>query len=529
MPATVLLITGREDARALLPAKDGLPDLMISQPQAALRRIAEHRAQGLPVVVVVDTASPGVQPLLSDCAARYPEVPLILATPPGESPRAPALPALRRPAGSLALLDAIEVAGRSAVQQARVRTTLDRFNVRLRTLQPPGAFDERQHRRLLLSELYLAGIFGQASDAMFITDRDGTVVLWNRAAEAMFGIASAEVCGHAIRTIGSHRRGSELHEAIAALSDENPCGDIHLSLNSAGGARTLHVSLSLIRSQEGTAVAVSGIGRDVSEREALLRSVQEHADALAISNRHKEEFLAVLSHELRTPLNIVLGWSRMLQTMPFDAARVREAAERIARNAEVQHRLVNDLLEFAGIAAGKLTLHLGLADLVAVVRESVDALRPHLAQSGLAVTEDYDAHVVLPLDVQRIRQVVMNLLGNAIKFTPSGGQIRVAVNRSADGVLLTVSDTGRGFAPDFLPYLFEAFHQRDTCKAGSQGLGLGLTISRRIVELHRGRIQAHSAGEGAGATFTVLFPAHPPDSSLLSWPAEPASAPDPCA
>ena len=517
MPATVLLITGRNDARALLPAQDGLSDLRISHPQVALRSVAEHRAQGLPVVLVVDTTSPGVQPLLSDCAARYPEVPLILATPPGENPRAPALPAVRRPAGSPALLDAIEVAGRAAVQQARVRTTLDRFNVRLRARHAPGAWDERQHRRLLLSELYLAGIFGQASDAMFITDRGGAVVLWNRAAEATFGVPSADVCGQAIRTIGPHRGGAELHAAIAALSDESPCGDIHLSLNSAGGARTLHVSLSLIRTEDGTGVAVSGIGRDVTEREALLRSVQEHADALAISNQHKEQFLAVLSHELRTPLNIVLGWSRILQTMPFDPPRVREAADRIARNAEVQHRLVNDLLEFAGIAAGKLRLHLAPANLVAVVRESVDALRPHVAESGLALTEDYGEEVFLPLDAQRIRQVVMNLLGNAIKFTPRGGQIRVGVHRSADSVVLTVSDTGTGFGPDFLPYLFEAFHQRDACHAGSQGLGLGLTISRRIVELHRGTIHAHSGGEGAGATFTVLLPADPPDSSRRAF------------
>ena len=505
MPAHVLLITSRDEPAALLPAGHTLSDVRVTLPDRALRHIADQRARGNPVVAVIDTTAGGVQSLVADCAVKYPEVPVILAVPADASGGTPSS-AMRKPAGSAALLDAIQNASRTAAQQARVRTTLDRINVRLRPTATSTVADERQHRRLLLSGLYLSGILEQARDAIFIADRPGVVALWNRGAEQLFGVASSDIVGRRIDQLGPALGGPELLCTLGTLSHDVPVAEQDLSFTPPGGPRVARVSLSLIRDEDGTGVAVCGIIHDVTEREQLLRDVQQQAAALAISNRHKEEFLAVLSHELRTPLNAVLGWAHMLQTMPHDPERVRDAATRIARNGQVQQRLVSDLLDFARITAGTLTLRVAPGNLTAVVREAVDALRPEVQARGLTLDEHYEDGIVMPIDADRVGQVVTNLVSNAVKFTPAGGRITVTLGRTSDGCELSVQDTGRGIAPDFLPHVFDAFRQADASTKGSQGLGLGLAIVCRIVEQHGGTIRAASEGPGAGATFTVVLP-----------------------
>jgi PAS domain S-box-containing protein len=235
---------------------------------------------------------------------------------------------------------------------------------------------------------------------------------------------------------------------------------------------------------------------------AAERAARADADA---ANRGKDQFLAVLSHELRTPLSAILGWARLLRGGQLNDAQRSHALGVIERNAELQGQLIADLLDMSRIAAGKMEIDRAPVDLVLVVREAVEAVAADVATSKLTLATDLDdtAGEVLG-DARRLRQVVSNLLFNAIKFTPEGGRIDLQLVRHETSARLTVRDNGQGIDPAVLPRIFDPFEQgdRSTTRA-HQGLGLGLAIVKQIVGLHGGTIHADSAGPGHGATFTV--------------------------
>jgi PAS domain S-box-containing protein len=245
------------------------------------------------------------------------------------------------------------------------------------------------------------------------------------------------------------------------------------------------------------------------ERERLLERAETARHEAEAASRLKDEFLATVSHELRTPLTAMLGWARLLRTGSLDAAATARAIEVIDRNAQVQVRLVNDLLEVSGIVTGKLRLDVRQVDVATVIEGAMDSVRPGAAARGLRL-EARLASSVPPLlgDRERLQQVVWNLLSNAIKFTDTGGQILVTLAKAAAEVTITVRDTGQGITREFLPYVFDRFRQSDSSITRVHGgLGLGLALVRHIVELHGGRVSAYSAGPGKGATFTVTLPA----------------------
>jgi PAS domain S-box-containing protein len=406
--------------------------------------------------------------------------------------------------GSASLVAAVQTAARTALQQARVHTTLEGFNIRLR--RSPVLADERQQHRLLLSGLYFASVLEHASDGIFVTDRQGVVALWNRAAEQLFGVDAAAIVGHTLDLIPSAQR-HQLAELVGRLTTSSPRKSTDLTLHTPAGDRDVELSLNLVFDPEGQPIAVSGIARDVTARKALAQALRDKADALATSNRHKEEFLAVLSHELRTPLNAVLGWAQILRSHPLDAARVQKAADVIYRNAELQQRLVLDLLDYARMSAGQLQLQIEEQDLAAITKGAVESFRPELARCELSLATSYEDAIRVAVDPPRLRQVVTNLVSNAIKFTPPGGRVSVRVHRRAGAGVIEVADTGRGIDPEFLPHVFDEFRQADPSHSRSQqGLGLGLAITRRIVELHGGTITAASEGPNRGATFRVTLP-----------------------
>jgi PAS domain S-box-containing protein len=238
----------------------------------------------------------------------------------------------------------------------------------------------------------------------------------------------------------------------------------------------------------------------------------QHADEL---NRLKDEFLATLSHEMRTPLAAVLGWSRMLAAGQLDAERTTQAVEAIQRNAEAQSKIVDDILDVARGMAGNLRLEIAPIDLAIVARQGVEAIAP------LATGKDVDLEVRAPApvpmagDAGRLQQVVWNLLTNAVKFTPTGGRVTIDVCVQDGTAELRVADTGVGIPAAFLPYVFDKFRQADGSFTREHGgLGLGLAITRHLIELHGGSIEAHSAGEGAGATFVVRLPRPAPRRSV---------------
>ncbi|MEP0917475.1 PAS domain S-box protein [Leptolyngbya sp. DQ-M1] len=242
------------------------------------------------------------------------------------------------------------------------------------------------------------------------------------------------------------------------------------------------------------------------ERSELLNSLQQQTEELVRVNRIKDEFLAILSHELRSPLNPILGWTKLLQAGKVNAAQMPQALATIERNANLQTQLIDDLLDVAKILRGKLTLNINSVNLSFVIEAAIETVRTASTAKAISL------HSVLPNigqvrgDAARLQQVVWNLLSNAIKFTPNSGQIDIHLEQVGNQAQLTISDTGKGISPEFLPHIFESFQQEDasiTRKYG--GLGLGLAIVRQLVEAHGGTITADSPGEELGATFTVLL------------------------
>ena len=233
----------------------------------------------------------------------------------------------------------------------------------------------------------------------------------------------------------------------------------------------------------------------------LFRDVQQ-------ANRMKDEFLATLSHELRTPLNAVLGWTRMLRRGTVAPERRDAVLDTIERNAAAQMQLVEELLDLSAMAAGGLRLNVMRVDLRDLVGGAVETIRPAADARSLRVTLTIDPDVPqLAGDAGRLRQVLWNLLSNAVKFTPPGGEIQINLARGASDVELSVTDTGLGIAPDFLPHVFESFRQADSSSTRTVGgLGLGLAIVRHIVEAHGGTVSARSDGLGRGATFVIRLP-----------------------
>ncbi len=263
-----------------------------------------------------------------------------------------------------------------------------------------------------------------------------------------------------------------------------------------------------LREQELSA-ANQGLRSEIAERR---RAEQERADLLVRereANRLKDEFLATLSHELRTPLNAILGWTRLLRSSAIPATDVDRALEKVERNAQVQARLVEDLLEVSRITTGKLRLDIKPIDLAALATTAIESIRPTAEARGVAINRDFAA-VTQPTagDPDRLQQVIWNLVSNAVKFTPAGGLVTVSLRRQ-DGIdELVVSDTGIGIDAAFLPSVFDTFRQADgTSTRAHGGLGLGLSIVRQIVELHGGDVRAESDGINHGSRFTVRLPA----------------------
>jgi CheY-like chemotaxis protein len=222
----------------------------------------------------------------------------------------------------------------------------------------------------------------------------------------------------------------------------------------------------------------------------------------------KDEFLATLGHELRTPLNAILGYSQLLRTGAIGSGELAEAVEVIERNARTQTRIIEDLLDLARIVSGKMRLDVQRVDLAAVVSAAVETMKPAAELKGVRLTSVLDP-LVGPMrgDPARLQQVVWNMLSNAIKFTPKGGKVEVALERVNSHVEIVVSDTGQGIAPEFLPHVFDRFRQAETSASRRHGgMGIGLSIAKQLVEMHGGSVRAKSPGPGRGATFVVALP-----------------------
>ena len=254
------------------------------------------------------------------------------------------------------------------------------------------------------------------------------------------------------------------------------------------------------------------VSRAIERHRALMLEREQAARREAeAATRAKDEFVATLSHELRTPLNALFGWVQVLRRGYLDPESRHKALDVIERNTRTQAQLIEDLLDVSRIITGKLRLEMRAVELLAVVTAAVDTVRPTAAAKGVGL--DVLANGECPVvsgDPDRLQQVVWNLLTNAIRFTPEGGRIEVALETRGDHAEIRVRDTGQGIAPSFLPYVFDRFRQADPSATRTHsGLGIGLALVRHLVELHDGGVAAHSDGEGRGATFVVRLPCQP--------------------
>jgi PAS domain S-box-containing protein len=247
---------------------------------------------------------------------------------------------------------------------------------------------------------------------------------------------------------------------------------------------------------------------ELADRIALSLDRARLFQELQRANRVKDEFLATLSHELRTPLNAVLGWTRMLRRGTVPSDRTLGVLETIERNAAAQMQLVEELLDLSAMAAGGLRLNVTRVDLRDVVSGAVETVRPAAEAKGLRLNITTDARLdEIAGDPARLRQVLWNLMANAVKFTPAGGAIDVRVAEGPTDVEISVTDTGPGIPAEFLPHVFEPFRQGDSPSTRTVGgLGLGLAIVRHIVEAHGGTVTVQSDGNGSGSQFSVRLP-----------------------
>jgi signal transduction histidine kinase len=278
---------------------------------------------------------------------------------------------------------------------------------------------------------------------------------------------------------------------VYSLLDHNVEQNIRLGLFVLEG---VVICVLIARAQS----AMRRLGTALAENERLLAEARE-------ANRAKDAFLAMLSHELRTPMNTIVGWAHMLQSPTLEDAQVAKALEVISRNALLQARLLDDLIDVARLVTGKMEIKLQTVRLSETVRAVVDGFAPQCEERGITIkVAVQDAFPLVTGDPERLHQVVGNLISNAVKFSPDGGSIEVEVRRAEPSVEIAVTDHGPGVAPDVMSKLFEPFWQGEEGR-NRGGLGLGLPIAKHIIEIHGGTI--HVQRDSQGTTFTISLPA----------------------
>jgi PAS domain S-box-containing protein len=374
----------------------------------------------------------------------------------------------------------------------------------------------RNEASLRESEAQLRAVLEGALDAVVGMDASGIVIDWNQQAQTTFGFTREDAIGQRLSSLiippefrERHERGLEKYLETGEGPLLNRRVEVE-GLRKDGSRIPIELAITVVKGWG--FYRFNAFARDISDRRAAEAERNRLLEEAREANRMKDEFLAMLSHELRTPLSAIVGWAHMLRTGGLDEATAARAIETIDRNAKVQNQLIEDILDVSRIVAGKFHLDMRSVDLVRVVESACDTVSPTASAKGVEVRQDFDP-AVMPCcpaigDPDRLQQVVWNLLTNAIKFTPKGGTVTVALRRLGEPAEfeIEVRDTGIGIAPDFLPHLFERFRQAGTGTRRAGGLGLGLSIVRHIVEMHGGTVAASSAGEGKGSVFTVRLP-----------------------
>ena len=366
--------------------------------------------------------------------------------------------------------------------------------------------------------------------AIFMLDAGGHIATWNEGAQRIKGYKPEEIIGKHFSTFypeadvraGKPARELEIATAEGSVEDEG------WRVRKDGTTFWANVVITAVRDSHGQLRGFTKVTRDMTERkraeeiqralleqrEARLEAEEERRRAEAgyrvaqEANRAKDEFLMTLSHELRTPMTAILGWSRLLPTLSPGDQSFKDAVASIARSAQLQARLIDDVLDVSRIVSGKLRLAVEDIDVSRLLNNAIEAVRPSADAKRITISTLYGPSLGSVVgDPTRLQQVIWNLLTNAVKFTARGGAIRVLGRRTASHLQIAVEDTGEGIEPSFLPHVFEPFRQAENPNTRVHGgLGLGLSIVRYIAEAHGGTVSVESPGRGKGATFTVTLP-----------------------
>ena len=369
--------------------------------------------------------------------------------------------------------------------------------------------DSLERSRLLIE--------GVEDYAILMLDSQGRVISWNSGAERITGYKEHEILGRDLSVFftpeeieeGRPRHGLQVAAAAGRFEEEGR------RVRKDGARFWANVINTALWDEAGRLRGFAKVIHDITrrkeadeERERLLSQEKAAREEAESAGRLKDEFLATLSHELRTPLTSILGWSRLFSSGSVSEYRARQAIDAIAESAHAQARLIDDILDTSRIITGSFKLDAQPAEIGRIFQAAVEVVRPSAELKGVAlnVVSDARGEVVLG-DAGRLRQAIWNLLSNAIKFSNEGGRVEARVACAGSQVEITVSDTGVGIDPQFLPRVFERFRQADGALTREHGgLGLGLAIARHIVEMHGGDISASSPGENRGATFKIKLP-----------------------
>lgn len=365
----------------------------------------------------------------------------------------------------------------------------------------PFGFDSAEH--------FLSAIIDSSDDAIITKDLNGIVTSWNKSAERIFGYTAEEMIGQPIlRLIPAERKQEEpailqrlRHGERVDHFDTKRC-------HKDGHQLDISLTISPVKNRAGEIVGASKIARDISLQTQAAQILATANDETVRQNRLKDEFLTTLSHELRTPLQSIVGWVQILQVGDLSEGELAQGLEVIGRNAKAQQHIIEDLLDMSRILSGKVRLDVQKIELATVLEAALETVRPAAQSKGVKIHAFvHSAATTITGDPQRMQQVFWNLLTNAIKFTPRGGQIDVTLQRVDSHLEASITDTGIGIVGDFLPNVFDRFRQADASNSRSHGgLGLGLSIVKHLVELHGGNVFARSPGPGQGATFSVVLP-----------------------
>ena len=380
--------------------------------------------------------------------------------------------------------------------------------------------------KLRQSEEVFRLLVGSVKDyAIFLLDPEGRVATWNAGAERIKGYLPDEIIGqHFSRfypeeDLDKPARELEIAQRDGSVEDEG------WRVRKDGTRFWANVIITAVRDEQGELRGFAKVTRDMTERKRTEEQLFEQREARFLAeeerrraeasyrvaqeaNRAKDEFLMTLSHELRTPMTAILGWARLLPALPPQDETFREAVVAIGRSAQLQSRLIDDVLDVSRIVSGKLRLTVENVDVLRLLHATIDTVRPSADAKSITIATSFAPGLgTIVADATRLQQILWNLLSNAVKFTPKRGEVRIGARRTSSHVQFAVTDTGEGIDPGFLPHVFEPFRQAESPSTRVHGgLGLGLSIVRYLAEAHGGTVTAESAGRGKGATFTVTLP-----------------------